>query len=105
MADIKKVLEAFAALAHALPGSPNTVNVNLHGCSDATLSVFVANGATPFRYENEGKSIEWNTASIRIENVEITAYGEHRAIMVVDTEAVAAAVAQAEAALGDGKAA
>ncbi len=104
MSDIKKICEAMAALAAAIPGAPDnrgSVSISLHGCVDATLRLLVDNGGRRQTYENESRTEEWDCVSVYVGPVGIHAYGKHRQIggVETDSDAVDAALAKAQEAL------
>jgi hypothetical protein len=102
MADLTKVLEAIAALAATIPGvdSDGRTNINIHGCSDATIRVLADLGATVETNSN-GRTEQWESAEIRVGNVTVCAFGPHRpwSPVALDAQKVNAALAQAQAAL------
>jgi hypothetical protein len=101
MSDVNKLLEAFAALAQALPGSPRSTNVHLHGCPEITLRVLVEAGGLLQHYKNESCTEEWDCAEIGVSGVTICAWGPHRPLtpVCIDSSAVDAAVKQAREAV------
>jgi hypothetical protein len=101
MSDITKILDAFAALANALPNGGYTT-INLHQCSDAALAAYVAAGGTEDTNANERGTEEWDVVELRRGQIRITAYGLHRPVVraaSIDRDAATAALAQAQEAL------
>lgn len=97
MTDIKRLLNAMAACAAAIPGRHHAPNINFHGCDAATLQLFVDCGGTMKRYESESGTSEWDVVEASIDGVTVYAYGEHRAIVrsEIDPAKVEAALALA----------
>lgn len=98
MSDIKKIIEAFAALSRALPGAPH-VTIGLHACPDATIRLLQENGAKVQRLDSETE--EWDCAVIYADGATISAHGQHRPLTkaTVDADAAATALAKAQRAL------
>ena len=101
MTDIKKICEAMAALAAAIPGAPSVTSVNLHGCADVTLRMLVDARGRRETYENDAGTEEWDCATLDVGAVTIHAYGPHRPIVraEIDSAAVESALALAEEAV------
>lgn len=102
MPNLKQIAEAFGALAGALPGVGGT-SVHLHGCSAATMRLFVESGATLSRYENDASTKEWDCAALRAGASTIYAYSEHRPIVraAIDQDAASKALSLAETTLAE----
>lgn len=100
MSDIKRVLDAMAALAKALPGAPY-VGISLSGCDDATLRLLEQAGARIDRLKNSDGSQEWDYANLLLDDISLMAHGHHRPIgpVSLNESDVNAALAQAEAAV------
>lgn len=100
MTDIKKICDAMAALAAAIPGTGHT-GVFLHECDDVTLRILVENGATCDRYESDDHSQEWDCARLLRDDITVYAFSKHRPIVRADIDeaAVDYALALAEEAV------
>lgn len=100
MADIKKILDAMAALAKALPGAPY-VGISFSGCDAATIRLFEQAGARVNRLTNSEGTKEWDYAQLLLDDISLIAHGHHRPIgdISLNESDVNAALAQAEAAV------
>ena len=99
--DIRRILDAMAGLARAIPGAPHP-SVSLHNCNDSLMRALRGIAYSYERYENGSGTQEWDCASVRVEGASLYAYSQHRPVAVeteTDADAVEAALAQAEAAV------
>lgn len=101
MSDIKKICEAMAALAAAIPGAGPTTMVSLHGCESSTIRMLVAAGGRRDIFVSDDCTHEWDCVSLYVGAVQISAHSKHRPTskVEIDRDAVAAALAQADEAL------
>lgn len=98
MSNVRKIVDAFAALAAAMPGAPQ-LTVNMHG-SQVAYRALMEIGATTTRYTNDRQTEEWDCAEVTVGNASIYAYSAHRPIVRVETDSakVEAALSLANAA-------
>src|SRR5690606_37350598 len=101
----KKICDAMAALAAAIPGASERrgmTQVCLHQCAEVGLRLLVENGGRRETYESDDGSHEWDSVTLYAGTVSVTAYGKHRPIAraEIDSAAVESALALAEEAVG-----
>jgi hypothetical protein len=99
VSDIKKIIDAMAALAAALPGSPH-ITIGLHA-SDECYRALLSIGAKSQNFVSDDGTDTWDAAQLYIEGGSINAYSAHRPIVATapNPERVESALAQAQEAL------
>jgi hypothetical protein len=101
VSDIKRILDAMAQLAEAIPGGRRSMSMSMHGCDDAALRALIGAGGKRENYQNDAGTEEWDAAVLHVGSVVIVAYSQHRPLgsASVDRDAVESALAQAREAL------
>lgn len=101
--NVKRILDAMAALARALPGGANAhLTIGVHACDEGTLLVLADQGGRIQTYVSDDQTQQWDACTLPGHRCSITAYGLHRAVAPSDPIAQAAvesALAQAQEAL------